>query len=258
MTTLPSGPAADPATAAATAVNPPPADTTLEATQSENDPFEGFNRKIFWFNDHLDTYVLEPVARAWGLVLPTRVETSVANFFWNLHFPLDTVNSLLQGKFKNAGESTGRFIVNTTVGVAGLFDPATSIGLDLHWEDFGQTLGWWGVGTGPYLMLPILGPSDLRDGVGLIADSATSVTPFFIDSYILLGARTVEIVNIRALYLDTINKAKESSFDYYSFVRNAYLQRRQGWVNDQGPGAGDAQEPGAGDAQEDLYYPKGN
>jgi phospholipid-binding lipoprotein MlaA len=214
----------------------------------EYDPLEGFNRKIFWFNDHLDMYVLEPVAKGWDFVLPRRVETSISNFFWNLHFPVDTVNALLQGKFKVAGSDVGRFLVNTTIGVAGFFDPATSFGLELHWEDFGQTLGWWGVRPGPYLMLPILGPSDFRDGAGLIADTAASITPFFVDTYILLGARTVDIVNTRALYLDTIRKAKESAFDYYTFVRNAYLQRREGLVNDQ--------ETPPETSQEDLYHPE--
>ncbi len=233
MQTLPSGPPA------ASAENAP--------AVAENDPLQSFNRKIFWFNDHLDTYVLEPTAKGWDYVLPRRVETSISKFFWNLHFPIDTVNAVLQGKFKEAGSDVGRFLVNTTVGVAGFFDPATSIGLELHWEDFGQTLGVWGVCPGPYLVLPVLGPSDVRDGGGLIMDTATSITPFFVNSYILLGARTVELVNTRAQYLDTIRKAKEAAFDYYSFVRNAYLQRRAALINDQ--------ESTSGQTQEDLYHP---
>src|SRR5437879_5361679 len=143
---------------------------------AENDPLEGFNRKIFWFNDHLDVYMLEPVAKAWDFVLPRRVETCISNFFWNLHFPIDTLNDALQGKFKHAGSDVGRFLVNTTIGVAGFFDPATSLGLELHWEDFGQTLGWWGVGPGAYLMLPILGPSDLRDEGGRLVPYASTLT----------------------------------------------------------------------------------
>ncbi len=213
----------------------------------ENDPLQTFNRKIFWFNDHLDTYALEPVAKGWNYVVPPGIQNSISNFFWNLHFPIDTVNALLQGKFKQAGSDVGRFLVNTTVGVAGFFDPATDFGLPLHWEDFGQTLGVWGVCPGPYLVLPILGPSDVRDGGGLIVDGATSITPFFVNGYILLGARTAELVNTRAQYLDTIRKAKEAAIDYYSFVRNAYLQRRAGLINDQ--------EPPSGQTQEDLYYP---
>jgi phospholipid-binding lipoprotein MlaA len=227
-----------------------PASEQPVSNVAENDPLQSFNRKIFWFNDHLDMYVLEPVAKGWDYVLPRRAETSISNFFWNLHFPIDTVNAVLQGKFKEAGSDVGRFLVNTTIGVAGFFDPATSLGLELHWEDFGQTLGVWGVCPGPYLVLPVLGPSDVRDGGGLIVDAATSITPFFVNGYILLGARTVELVNTRAQYLDTIRKAKEAAFDYYSFVRNAYLQRRAALINDQ--------ELPSGQTQEDLYHPGGD
>ncbi|MGH7897107.1 MAG: MlaA family lipoprotein [Candidatus Binatia bacterium] len=232
-----------PSAVAQSAGTPPP------AAAAESDPLESLNRKIFWLNDNLDVYVLEPVAKGWDYVLPKRVEVSISNFFYNLRFPIETLNCLLQGKFERAGSDVARFLINTTVGVAGFFDPATGWGFPLHWEDFGQTLGWWGLGPGPYLVLPILGPSDLRDGAGLIVDSASSVTPFFIDTYILLGARTVEIVNVRAQYLDTVRQAKESAFDYYGFVRNAYLQRRAGLINDQGP---EAAKPA-----EDLYYPEG-
>lgn len=237
MATLPSGPSA-------------PSPEAVPSGRGEADPLEAFNRKIFWFNDKLDTYVLEPVAEGWDYVLPKRAETSIANFFYNLRFPIETLNDLLQGKFKYAGSDVGRFLVNTTLGVAGFFDPATSCGLELHWEDFGQTLGWWGLGPGPYLMLPVLGPSDIRDGAGLIVDTASSVTPFFVDSYIPFAVRTVDVVNTRAQYLDTIRKAKEASFDYYSFVRNAYLQRRVGLIHDE-------KQP-APESQEDLYYPEGN
>jgi phospholipid-binding lipoprotein MlaA len=234
MDTLPSGPPAKPQDVPASA---------------ENDPIESVNRKIFWFNDKLDVYVLEPVAKGWHFVLPDRVQTSVTNFFYNLRFPIHTLNDVLQGKFKDAGIDVGRFVVNTTVGVAGFFDPATGWGLPLHWEDFGQTLGWWGVGPGPYLVLPLLGPSDVRDGGGLIVDSAASITPFFVNTYILLGARTVEVVNTRAQYLDVVRKAKESAFDYYVFVRNAYLQRRIGLINDEGVSPTENQE--------DIYHPQG-
>ena len=228
----------------------PPAPSQEAVADRESDPFESVNRKIFWFNDKLDTYVLEPAAKGWDFVMPHRVETCVSNFFYNLRFPIETLNDLLQGKPKYAASDVGRFLVNTTVGIAGFFDPATSLGMELHWEDFGQTLGWWGVGTGPYLMLPILGPSDLRDGGALIVDTASSITPFFVSSYYTVGARAVDIVNTRAVYADTIRRAKESSFDYYSFVRNAYLQRREGLINDQAPGREKNQD--------ELYHPEGD
>ena len=131
----------------------------------------------------------------------------------------------------------GRFAINTTVGVVGFFDYAARLGLEPHAEDFGQTLGWWGVPPGPYLVWPILGPSNPRDTVGLIGDSAVSIAPWWIDWYILTGARVFETVNTRAMFLETVAEAKRASFDYYSFVRNAYFQRRQALINDRPPRA---------------------
>ena len=198
----------------------------------EHDPIEGFNRKIFWFNDRLDVYVLEPAARGWDWIAPDRVQRSASNFFVNLRFPIVTVNDLLQAKAKNGASDVGRFAVNTTFGVLGLFDPATDWGFEQHTEDFGQTLGWWGVPPGPYLVLPLIGPSNPRDTVGLVADSAAGVTSFFVDQFILLGAKVTETINYRSMVIEEIASAKSTSFDYYSFVRNAYFQRRNALVND--------------------------
>jgi phospholipid-binding lipoprotein MlaA len=199
---------------------------------ADHDPLEGFNRKIFWFNDHVDLYVLEPTARAWAWVAPQRVRTSVANFFANLRFPVVAVNDLLQGKVKASAVDVGRFGVNTTVGLAGFFDPASSWGLERHVEDFGQTLGVWGVPAGPYLVLPLLGPSSPRDATGLAGDYALSVTPFFVDQFILLGARVADTVNDRAGVLKEVRDVKRGALDYYISVRNAYLQRRKALVSD--------------------------
>src|SRR5439155_26460868 len=124
--------------------------------------------------------------------------------FWNLLFPVVTVNDLLQWQPRHAGIAVGRFAVNTTVGVAGFFDPATDWGLEAHWEDFGQTLGWWGLGSGPYLVLPILGPSTVRDGAGMIVDYPLAVTPFFVEWYYLTGPRVIDPGNLPAPDLDTI------------------------------------------------------
>jgi phospholipid-binding lipoprotein MlaA len=219
------------------------------AVAPANDPIEGVNRKIFWFNDHVDAYVLEPVATGWAKVAPTRVRTSVANFFDNLRFPIVTVNDLLQAKPLAAGEDVARFGVNTTVGVLGFFDPATGWGLDKHEEDFGQTLGVWGVPGGPYVVIPLLGPSNLRDAAGLCVDYALSVTPFFVDEYILVGAQVVNAVDQRSLVLDEVREAKRSAFDYYVFVRDAYAQRRNALVED-------SQAPSAATTEE-LYHPEG-
>jgi len=215
----------------------------------ENDPLEGVNRKIFWFNDHVDGYVLEAVASGWAKVAPTRVRTCIANFFDNLRFPIVTANDLLQAKPAAAGKDFVRFSLNTSLGFLGFFDPAAGWGLEKQDEDFGQTLGVWGVPGGPYLVLPLLGPSNLRDGAGLCVDYALAVTPFFVDEYILVSAQVVNTVDQRSLVLKEVEEAKRSSFDYYVFVRNAYAQRRNALVEDS-----QAPTPAATD---ELYHPEG-
>ena len=219
-----------------------------EDVDTERDPLECVNRKIFWFSDKLDVYVLAPVATGWEKVSPRRVRTSVSNFFGNLRFPIVTVNDLLQGKVKDSASDVGRFAVNTTVGVFGFFDPASGWGLVKHDEDFGQTLGVWGVPPGPYLVLPLLGPSDPRDATGFAVDYALSVTPFFIDEAILWGARVGDTVNERSFVLKQVEDAKASAFDYYTFVRNAYLQRRRALVRDLAEGSAEESE--------ELYHPE--
>jgi len=196
------------------------------------DPIEPVNRRIFWFNDKLDVYVLEPVARGWDKVAPDPVQTSLTNFFLNARSPVVIINDLLQGKPRASAVDVQRFAVNTTVGVLGFMDPATKWGLERHQEDFGQTLGVWGILPGPYLVLPLLGPSNARDAVGLVPDWAFSLWPFFVDQYVLLGARVVDTVNTRAQLLEEIQNIKEASVDYYVFVRDAYFQRRRALVSD--------------------------
>ncbi|TMB20171.1 MAG: VacJ family lipoprotein [Deltaproteobacteria bacterium] len=222
--------------------------SAAEDVGTERDPLECVNRKIFWFNDKVDVYVLAPVARGWEKVSPHCVRTSVSNFFGNLRFPIVTVNDLLQGKVKDGASDVGRFGVNTTVGVLGLFDPASGWGLVKHDEDFGQTLGVWGVPPGAYLVLPLLGPSDPRDAAGFAVDYALSVTPFFIDEAILWGAQVADTVNARSFVLKQVEDAKASAFDYYVFVRNAYLQRRRALVRD-------LAETSAEESEE-LYHPE--
>ncbi len=218
-----------------------------EGAGSERDPLEGFNRKMFWFNDKVDVYVLAPVASGWEKVSPRCVRTSVSHFFGNLRFPIVAVNDLLQGKLKASASDVGRFGVNTTVGVLGFFDPASHWGLIEHQEDFGQTLGVWGVPPGPYLVLPLVGPSDPRDAAGFAVDYALAVTPFFIEEYILVGARVVDTVNERSFVLKQVEDAKASAFDYYTFVRNAYLQRRRALVRDLAEST---------EGNQELYYPE--
>ena len=156
------------------------------------------------------------------------------------------MNNLLQGKVVDSASDVGRFAVNTTVGVAGFFDPATRLGLEQHDEDFGQTLGVWGVPPGPYLVLPLLGPSNPRDTAGLCVDYALSVTPFFVDQYILLGVRVLDAVNERSLILEEVKDAKEASLDYYTFMRDAYFQRRASLISDGETNA---------EFEDELYHP---
>lgn len=230
------------------ACGPPVARGLHNEARPDYDPLQKVNRKVFWLNDKLDVYVLAPVARGWDRVAPDPVERSVSNFFVNLRAPIVIANDLLQLKVKDGASDLGRLAVNSTVGVAGLFDYATPLGLPQHVEDFGQTLGWWGLPAGPYLVLPLLGPSNVRDAVGLAGDSATSIPPWFVDWWILATGKVVETINFRALVLQDVEDAKRASFDYYVFVRDAYLQRRNALVNDQAEGSGADED--------DLYHPE--
>ncbi len=198
----------------------------------DHDPLEPVNRKIFWFNDQVDVYVLEPIAKGWDAITPEPVQRLLANFFANLDLPLAFVNDLLQGKVRAGASDVGRFAVNSTVGVLGFFDPASSWGLEQHIEDFGQTFGRWGIPPGPYLVLPFLGPSNPRDALGRIGDSAARVYPFFAPQSASISTTAAELINARARALDEVREAKASALDYYTFVRNAYIQHREALVND--------------------------
>ncbi len=204
-----------------------------QSPKPDHDPWEPFNRKIFWLNEKLDQYGLEPVARGWDYVVPDPVQRSVSHFFNNLRFPIVFVNNLLQGKPRSAAEELARFQINTFIGGLGFFDLAADFGLPLQYEDTGQTLGVWGMAPGPYLVLPFLGPSSPRDGVGLVGDAALGFYTYFITvPGVTVGATAVNIVNERSRYLDDVNNAREASLDYYTFVRNAYVQRRWKLIND--------------------------
>lgn len=202
------------------------------AAEPVYDPMESINRAVFRFNDTVDEYALEPVARGWHWVMPDRVELCINNFFGNLRAPIVSVNNLLQGKVTDAGSDVGRFLVNTTIGLVGLFDPATDFGLVEHEEDFGQTLGVWGVPPGPYLVVPLWGPSNLRDGSGQIAESFATVYAWYIPWYYTTGAQAVRIVNARAQVLSEVEQIKEASFDLYAAARDGYAQRRRVLIQD--------------------------
>ncbi len=219
---------------------------TADSASDAVDPWEGMNRGIFGFNEGFDRWVAEPIAKGADFITPDPVERAIQKFFDNTLFPMRFVNDLLQAKPVAAAEDLGRFVVNTTVGLAGFFDPASKIGLEGHTEDFGQTLGYWGIPPGPYLVLPFIGPSSPRGGVGLIADSAARVYPFFVPMWISAAITGTDLVNRRSLALESIAAERESALDYYVAVRNAYTSYRENQVRDR-----EGEEPGGDD---DLYY----
>jgi phospholipid-binding lipoprotein MlaA len=200
------------------------------AGQLEWDPWEGFNRKIFAFNEGFDTYALGPVAHGWMSITSAHGREWVSNFATNLLFPVFVINDVLQLRLLDAGRATARFAVNSTLGVLGILDPATPMGLPQVRADFGQTLAFWGVDEGPYLVLPIFGPSDVRDGFGLVVDFNTAtLLPVPVDSKnaFFYGTAVVAIVNWRARHWQDIEEAHRAAFDYYSAVRSAWLSSRR-------------------------------
>jgi phospholipid-binding lipoprotein MlaA len=201
-----------------------------------SDPLEGWNRGVYKFNTVADKYVLRPVARGYDKVTPAPVKTGIGNFFQNLLYPTVIVNDLLQLKLKQFGQDTGRLVINTLIGWGGIFDIATQAGLPAHDEDFGQTLGYWGVGPGWYLMLPLLGPSDNRDLIGAVGDWHTNPLTYVDedDEDWAVGAGVLQAVHGRANLLD-FDKVLEQQIDPYVFVRSIYLQNRLNKVHDGNP-----------------------
>jgi phospholipid-binding lipoprotein MlaA len=201
------------------------------APRSPQDPLERWNRGVYKFNDTLDRGVVKPVARGYRKVLPRPVRTGISNFLDNLHTPTVMINDALQGKPKAALSDLGRFLLNSTAGLGGLLDPATLAGMPHNDEDFGQTLGKWGVHPGPFLEIPLLGPSDLRDAPAKIVDVYTYPPTYAKSPWVSYGIWGVYLVNTRAELLsldDTIQQA----FDPYAFVRDAYLQHRAYLISD--------------------------
>jgi phospholipid-binding lipoprotein MlaA len=200
------------------------------------DPLEPFNRAMFSFNDSVDRAVLKPVAQGYRSVVPDLVRTGVSNFFSNLEDAWICVNNLLQGKFEDGGEDLGRFVFNSTFGLAGIFDFATDAGFQKHNEDFGQTLGRWGVADGPYLVLPLLGPSNFRDTVGWAGDYFTDPEFYLVsqspETWIVFGTR---VINVRTNLLETERIFDAAAIDKYAFLRDAYLQRRRSMIYDGNP-----------------------
>lgn len=204
------------------------------------DPLENWNRGVQSFNDKLDDYALKPVAKGYQFIMPKFADTAVTNFFNNIDDINVTVNDLLQGKFSQSGQDGARFLINSVAGVGGLIDVAQKVDLPKHNEDFDQTLGYWGVPSGPYLVLPLLGPNSLRGLGGRVGDTAmnpvtyTSLIPgsFFKDGYLGFSLTALRLIDVRADNLGTSNIAKEAAVDRYDFFKNTYFQNRSYMIND--------------------------
>ena len=207
------------------------------STGNPRDPLEPINRGIYTFNDGFDSLLVKPGAEFYRFIVPEFMRTGVSNVFSNINDVIVALNSLLQGKLTQAGSDVARLFVNSTVGVLGLFDVATGIGLEKHNEDFGQTLGYWGIGDGPYLVLPFLGPSSARDAVGWVGDFYAWPISYLEPDRHRNIVIAVRFVTVRADLLEASRILETAALDPYEFVRDAYLQRRRNLVYDGKPPA---------------------
>ena len=200
---------------------------------SPDDPWESFNRSVFEFNEGLDKYVLKPVVSGYRFVLPEFIREGVYNFFSNYNDIYTALNNLLQGKPDYAFNDLMRVVVNTTIGLGGLIDLATPGGLEKHKEDFGQTFGVWGIPSGPYVVLPFFGPSSVRDTFGTVADLETDYLFKYIPNVGLRNSLTgLRVVNARNTYYEAGDLLDGAAIDKYSFLRDAYIQRRKYQINE--------------------------
>jgi len=222
------GPLAGPGVLVAQASSPRSSSPPADVETQEYDPWEPFNEKVFAFNYNFDRYLLKPVAKGYNFVMPDELQRMITNGFDNVNPVPKWVNNLLQGNFKGFATEFGRFLINSTLGIGGLWDIAKQeFGLQKTKVDFGQTLGKWGVEPGPYLILPFLPPLTVRDGIGYGVDGAMDPLSYFIPFiWDKLGMKVGETVNDRSLNLDLFQGFEETTVDLYSAVRNGYLQRR--------------------------------
>lgn len=208
---------------------------TIDGEADPDDPFESFNRSMYSFNDSLDRAILKPVAQGYDALLPAPVNKSVSNFFSNINDVVVLFNDILQLKFEQTLSDSARILFNTTFGLFGLFDVASSMELPKHNEDFGQTLGYWGIGPGTYIVWPFLGSSNIRDTVGLIGDAYVNPLHDVEPSNDRTALLALNLVDTRAGLLSASKILEEAALDPYLFVRDAYLQRRQSLVYDGNP-----------------------
>ena len=217
------------------------------ASREGPDPLESVNRKIFAFNEGVDQYVLDPAATAWDFVVPEFAQTGLDNFFTHLNMPIVLAHDILQGKPIAAFEDLARITHNTVFGFGGFYDIATHLGIPENDEDFGQTLGYYGMPPGPYIVAPLLGPFTVRDGAGEIVDTVAAgylYSPVWTSARTLnlnqaelwgvsIGRTGLELLNLRSIFDEELEESRKDAFDYYVFVRNAYLQSRAAKVADQ-------------------------
>ena len=207
------------------------------ADEAVRDPVEGFNRAMFAVNEGLDTVLVKPVAQAYDYVVPLPAKAGVGNFFWNISDVRNVLNNALQGKLADAGNDLGRLLINSTVGIFGLFDVASELGLEKHDEDFGQTLAVWGWDESSFLYWPLLGPRTVRDTGGWVVDVYTEPTWGTINKSVAARNSLVALrfVDVRADLLPTDKVVEEAALDKYAYVRDAYLQRRRNQIFDGRP-----------------------
>lgn len=208
---------------------------SLPGGPTEGDPFESYNRSMFSFNEGLDSYLLRPVAEGYDTVVPNPIKKGVSNFFSNIGDIFVILNDLLQFKFTQAIEDTSRFFFNSTIGLYGLIDVATPMGLPKHHEDFGQTLATWGVGSGPFIVLPFYGPRTLRHTAGLIVETIHAPINEIEQKDTYYATFALETIDTRYNLLEASRIVDQAALDKYSFIRDAYLQHRKNLIHDGNP-----------------------
>ncbi|EJN03354.1 VacJ family lipoprotein [Herbaspirillum sp. YR522] len=216
--------------------------TGCATSNNPNDPLEGFNRAMFSFNDGVDRVALKPAAQAYDTVVPGPVQTGIGNFFGNIGDLWSSINQLLQGRIEQGVSTFMRVAINTTFGLGGVLDVATEARLPREKSDFGQTLGKWGVGSGPYVVLPFFGPSTLRDTAGLPIDLYGDLWTYKRPTRWRNVGSVVRVIDRRAQLLDASTLLEDAALDKYDFVRDAYLQRRQSQISGSRSGGGDQQK----------------
>jgi phospholipid-binding lipoprotein MlaA len=226
----------------ACATRPASPDAAMQSAEI-SDPIEPVNRAVFKFNDVLDIAIIEPVAKVYKAVLPDFLRTGLRNFVRNLDSPVIVANELLQGDIGGAGVSTARFLINTTAGIGGLVDVASAQGLTYRDADFGQTLGVWGLGNGCYIVLPVIGPSSIRDGVGLAVDSYANPVRIIShntdNDWFYYTVTGIEAIDSRSRLITAVDDLRKNSLDYYAAVRSAYAQKRKAMITGTRPQAAD-------------------